>query len=493
MAQGLLKSNLTRDGIAAVLAYNISDLEDDMYDVQQEWEEQKESFSQMEDALEQAGLRVLNKPNLINTGKTFWTSRAMPTSTVVANTYTIPIEDATAAAETLTYTITDEAITSSYAIFQKTSSDYTNVPTTLVTATFAAGSATVTIAARSEHSAAVTIKLWLCTSATATVPYGSATRISGTSYPYLKSIQQGNYPGDDTTDGVACSVVTLTGNNIITELDGVTYDHALQFSITANTAYANTEWLLSGAPYFYTKYGSGQIVKDYGQVSEMTPGQTYTVMFWARVISGDGAYARFGYGGSYVNAPTNDSTNHRSGISDWIEVTGSDWTRYSWTFTYNPTGNWYTEATDSSDNTKTVRSYNYYKKVAFGIGRKYTAVVQLAGFRLVQGRLWICETYDDLDNEMQSVKSRTTALETEADALETAIGTAQAAVQAAICETESTTATANHAVGSIFFLNGVLYKATAAIVTGETVTPGTNCATTTIEAELNAIIAQLGS
>ena len=488
MAKGIMRSTKTRDGIAAALAYNLGDLEEDQYQIREEWAAQHSTFADMQDALEQAGLRVLNRPNLTNMGRNFWTTRAMPTSAVVANTYTIPIEDATAAAETLTYTITDEAITSSFSIFQKISSDSTNVPSSLVTATFAAGVATVTIAARSAHSAAVTIKLWLCTSANATVPYGSATRISGTSYPYLKSIQQGAYPGDDSADGIVCSVITLTGTDIITETDGEIFDRALQFNISANSAYGNTEWLLSGYPYPTTKYGNGQIPKNYGQITELTPGERYTIAFRARVISGEKAIARFGFGGGfYSNSPNSNPADGRTGLSDWIEISGSEWKWYSWTFDYNPTGDWYTEAQTTENNlTYTIRTYAYAKKIGFGIGRKYNAVIQLAAFRCVQGRLYITDTYDDLEEAVTALRGRATALETASDEVPGAISAAKAAVLGIVAESDTATATANHVVGDLFVMGDVLYKTTAAIAIGETITPGTNCDATTIATEIEA-------
>lgn len=491
MAKGIMRSTKTRDGIAAALAYNLGDLEEDQYQIREEWAAQHSTFADMQVALEQAGLRVLNRPNLTDMGRKFWTTRAMPTSTVVAHTYTIPIEDATAAAEALTYTITDEAITSSYSIFQKISSDSTNVPSTLVTATFAAGSATVTIAARSAHSAAVTIKLWLCTSANASVPYGSATRISGTSYPYLKSIQQGAYPGDDSADGIACSVITLTGTDIITETDGETYDRALQFNITAISAYANTEWLLSGYPYPTNKYGTGQIPKNYGQITELTPGERYTIAFRARVISGEKAIARFGFGGGfYSNSPNRNSEDGQTGLSDWIEISGSDWKWYSWTFDYNPTGDWYTEAQTTENNlTYTVRTYAYAKKIGFGIGRKYNAVIQLAAFRCVQGRLYVTDTFDDLDEAVTALRERTTDLETASDAVPSAIAAAKSAVLANIAVEETATATANHVVGELLIVGDSLYKVTVAIATGETIAAGTNVTATTVAAEIAAAVA----
>lgn len=52
-------------------------------------------------------------------------------------------------------------------------------------------------------------------------------------------------------------------------------------------------------------------------------------------------------------------------------------------------------------------------------------------------------------------------------------------------------ASANYAVDSFFVAGGTLYKATAAIATGETIQPGTNCVATSIAEQLTAIYARL--
>ena len=51
-------------------------------------------------------------------------------------------------------------------------------------------------------------------------------------------------------------------------------------------------------------------------------------------------------------------------------------------------------------------------------------------------------------------------------------------------EEASTTAAAAHAVGSYFWLSGVLYRTTAAIAIGDTITAGTNCTAVTILGEM---------
>ena len=58
---------------------------------------------------------------------------------------------------------------------------------------------------------------------------------------------------------------------------------------------------------------------------------------------------------------------------------------------------------------------------------------------------------------------------------------------ASIAPVESSTAVANHSVGALIMLDGMLYKVTTAIATGEAITPGTNCTQTTVAAELAAL------
>jgi len=431
MAQGTLRSNKSRDGLAAILAYNLGDLEEDLYDVRQEWLAQHAEFDDMQVALEEAGLRVLNRPNLLQ---------------------------------------------------QNWSTTGTGV----------------------DHA----------------VIYGQDSRIGGTTYPYLKSynsptlyeLQQAataeqkaaatsywEYTEEGVThynlymdeDDIRATVATLAAADQITEPDGEVYDKAIQFDITANPAYENAEWLMYYNPNFQRQYVQGATnVKNYGQIEEMTPGETYTISFWARVLSGDGAICRFGYGNSYTNAPYNDTTNYRSGLSDWMDISGASWKRYSWSFEFNPVGDWYTETSTTENGVTTItRSYNWYKKVCFGFGRKHTAVIQVCGFRMVRGKLFICETYDDLAEGLATVRRRVTTLETASAATPAAISAAKAAVLANIAMEESTTATANHVVGALFVMGDVLYKTTAAIAIGETITPGTNCDTTTLAAEIEAAAA----
>ena len=56
-----------------------------------------------------------------------------------------------------------------------------------------------------------------------------------------------------------------------------------------------------------------------------------------------------------------------------------------------------------------------------------------------------------------------------------------------IAAIESNIASTNYAIGSFFIHAGKLYKATSAIASGETITPGTNCTQTTVMAEILAL------
>lgn len=58
---------------------------------------------------------------------------------------------------------------------------------------------------------------------------------------------------------------------------------------------------------------------------------------------------------------------------------------------------------------------------------------------------------------------------------------------ASIAPVESSTAVSNHPIGALIMLDGMLYKVTSAIATGEAITPGTNCTQTTVAAELAAL------
>ena len=49
------------------------------------------------------------------------------------------------------------------------------------------------------------------------------------------------------------------------------------------------------------------------------------------------------------------------------------------------------------------RTYNWFKKVCFGVLRKYTATVQLCGFRLVEGGLFLPTKYDEIKAQVDAL------------------------------------------------------------------------------------------
>ena len=73
-----------------------------------------------------------------------------------------------------------------------------------------------------------------------------------------------------------------------------------------------------------------------------------------------------------------------------------------------------------------------------------------------------------------------------ADKIDEALGSKAANQSLAPIESTST-ATRNYSIGQQFVYNGLLYEATAAIASGGTITPGTNCARTTVAEELSAL------
>ena len=73
-----------------------------------------------------------------------------------------------------------------------------------------------------------------------------------------------------------------------------------------------------------------------------------------------------------------------------------------------------------------------------------------------------------------------------ADKIDEALG-GKAANQSLAPIESSATASRNYSVGQQFVYNGLLYEATSAIASGGTITPGTNCARTTVAEELKSL------
>ena len=98
-------------------------------------------------------------------------------------------------------------------------------------------------------------------------------------------------------------------------------------------------------------------------------------------------------------------------------------------------------------------------------------------------------TYTDnynLEKPAQSDLYNIDVFNENADKVDDALGSKAANQSLAPIESTST-ATRNYSIGQQFVYNGLLYEATAAIASGGTITPGTNCARTTVAEELSAL------
>lgn len=338
MARTILRSKRSRDGQVASVWENMGMLEETVYQREEQWAGEVQKFKDMEASLASAGLRCFNKPNLLK--QNFWMQNSALGRNVVYG------DDSRWAATSSPYL-------SSY-----------NRPTEYTQTT--------------EPTAA---ELAECCA------YYTTTDDGVTTYHLYKD-----------EDDIKATVADLAAADQITELDGDVYSKAIQYAITANTAWGNAEWLM----YYRSqtnKYKQGESCREYGQIPEMIPGEKYTVSVWARVISGDGALIRFAWGGTHNNTPFNQEG--KCVVSDPIEVKGSAWARYSWTFTFNPQGDWYTETSEDVEGvTWITRNYNWNKRVAFGVLRKWNSVIQLTGFRLVAGRMWVTDTWDDIGDKI---------------------------------------------------------------------------------------------
>lgn len=267
-------------------------------------------------------------------------------------------------------------------------------------------------------------------------------------------------------DSIQTSCVTLTGDDIIHEVDGEDFTKAIQYNITENSAYGNMETLYWKRGQYELKYTAGQTPrKAWAEIEEMEVGKTYTVSCWGRVISGDGAWLKFGWGGQHSNVIGYPSD--KAGVSDWKELTSTSWTRLYWTFKFEPTGDYYTEATADG---VTTRTFNWCKRVAIGVGRKYTSVIQLCGFRLTQGGLYGNNTVDTLQLNVEETMDQVNAALSSIAPVET-----------------GATASTNYAAGALIVWKGRLYKTSTAVATGATWAVGTNLTATTLAAELAAL------
>lgn len=365
-------------------------------------------------------LQVINRPNLLKQNYAYTVN--LPTSTVLTKTIEIPVEDATAAAAALTYTISDENITANHVIHWGACSNYDVLSWRSLTGVFSAGSVVITVPARSDaHEAAITVTLYLCTVAEGKLPYGEEAHAYGSNAPWMNSVNNPAYPGGDVVDGISERVVDLAAADQIEDDDGENYTTAIEYGIVANSAWGNADWLVFNYGQIYEReYEEGTPEpKAYGDILELEPGHVYTLSCWARIISGEKALVSFGYGGKNGNTPySQDEFSLGSGIkSAPVEVEGGTWQRISWKFIFNPTGEWFTYTSTTSDNVTTItRVENWTKRVLFGVHRKYTATLQLCGFRLTAGSLWQQTEYDDLyDKVLQLIGNVQTITEDLAD------------------------------------------------------------------------------
>lgn len=393
-------------------------------------EELQTALSEIDQILESSNLSRwsrLNRPNLLK--QDYWVSRLMPTSEVIYDEHNITYADISQG--NITYTIEDSRITTGHAVLQLQSRIYAIVRPENVTVTFAAGVATVTVANRERtedeistatQEVSTDIRLWLSTVENRKVPYGEGSRYYGSGTPYLNSFTNGQYPGDADGDSIGEIVVDLAAADQITEPDGEVYDTAIQYNVTANSAWGNADWMVFNYQGFETTWDASKTEpKDYGNIPEMIPGKKYTLSCWARMVSGEKAMVSFAYGGKYGNTPYSETTyaDYNGIRSAPVEIASTEWQRISWTFVFEGmTGNQYTytngtrtdEATGDTINTIT-RTKNWTKRVQFGVHRKYTGTLQLCGFRLVAGNLEINTRYDELKEMILALEERVAALE----------------------------------------------------------------------------------
>ena len=353
---------------------------------------------------EQAEICLINTPNLLK--QNYFEKCVEPTSDEVQATYTLAAEASTGWNQPITFTVTDEDITADCGIYWVDlgdGDDYDaidwNVSHYSISAS--AGSATITIPPRLKaHSGAVELVFSICESELQTTIYGQTSRRYMTGAPFVKNVlRQGQAAGGGDPDTVTVQVVEFPDDEYIVDQDNEVYRHALAFTVSQpNTAWGNAEELI----FTNGNHGAGTVpVNETGNITEMTVGETYTMSCWARVTNGTKMLIKLGYD----QGVRSTSSTERC---EWVEVEGSTWRRYWWTFTFNQTGDQFTDTT--ADNV-TTRKYNWTKTVAFGVSRKYAGTVQMCGFRLTAGKLRKNTGYDELREALDALTDRVEALE----------------------------------------------------------------------------------
>lgn len=380
----------------------IAEEQDEAIDAQAERiSDLQERMVTVQDIVEGSGLHmILNGPNLIGhqPGEETYIDRD-PDSVDVTATLTVPAETAAQAADPLTFTITDPAITADYDIWEFGSSD-TDVVDGLDLAVLSctAGSATLTLPARpGAHASAVTLTVTLAATMSVRMLYGDTARHWGHNQPYIKSI---NRPVDgQEQDQISEQLTLLTGDNVIRDLDDREYGVAVAFTVAnaPSNGYNNCDQLIFcyGSDGGTTTINDATVTYPPSGVFDLEDGQQYTLSCFARITSGEHARIMMGYG-----------YDRRGQVSRWteenqiyIEVSSQEWRRLLWTFTYH--------------NSVSVNgtAYAMRKRVGIGVCRAYNGTVQLAGFRLTAGGLFSPNDVDTLSQRMTALEARVSALE----------------------------------------------------------------------------------
>lgn len=365
--------------------------------------------SELNQTMEEADLNRLNRPNLLK--QNYFERYDEPTSEEVPIEITILAETAEEIGTPLTFTYPDARITAQTELYGDwVDTDEDIIRSADVRVTCLAGQAVVTIPPRLKvHTEATVVSFMVCEHAIRTIIYGQTARVIGHDRPYLKNYS-GRTPSerDADPDTVSVQLVELTGDDVITEPDEEVYDTALEFTVSeASTAYGNVEEL----QYKYGSYGAGTFTdtapQEYGNITELQVGETYTMSCWARVTDGEKALIRMAY-----------DPVKRSGdaFREWIEVSSPTWKRIHWTFTFDQTGNQFTDTettkeVDGQTVAATQRVANWTKTIGFGVSRKYAGTVQLCGFRLTAGGLHMSTLFDQHSDDIADLKERVSALE----------------------------------------------------------------------------------
>lgn len=371
--------------------------------------EVKSLVDELNEILEANDLNRLNRPNMLKANS--WYDRVdKPHTEMVLYTVNIPAETAEQAAQPITATITNEALTADCTIYT-VDTEAPIDPDDVALTSAAAGSATITIPARTgAHEDAYTVDVVLCEHAIEIQIYGNTWWRIGMDKPYIKNVSGGRSqtPGVD-PDVISAAPVAL--ETPIIDPDDEEYTMALAFTISqANTAWGNVEEMC----WLYGNHGAGTFreggaIQESGNIKEMVVGETYTMSFWARVTNGSKALVRLHWNTKDQSQLTTDSERAK-----WITIDGSRWKRYYWTFVFAPTGNQYTdtvtEVTEEVDGqtvtvNETKRVANWYKDISWGISRKYAGTVQLTGFRLVHGELHMHTLFDELDARIAALEA----------------------------------------------------------------------------------------